>query len=390
MNQRELSEIRRRLNPEKRNPTILRGCYVSSEGRVISAFSQSFGNMPQEENEKYMALFKRGLSGAFGQNLHPVELTGEEGEVSPQQALLLSLCDTALTDEDGVNAFYERAIQHVLAVHADQAQSVEKQQAASNYLILLLHDGYDVPARDHNDEIDRENSFNVFHYILCAVCPVKQAKPALHYETADCVFHSRSSDWVVAAPELGFLYPAFEDGGANIHRALYYTRDAADPHAAFMDSVFGAGIGMTAPQQKETINAILEDALETECDLNMMQAMHETVTAMIEEQKADKQAQPLSFTPTDMKNVLADCGVSPDKSEAFAQACADAFGERAEIPAINLVAPRQFHVDTPSVSIRVDPEHRDLIETRIIDGKPYILVLADGEVEVNGVRTKVK
>ena len=53
-----------------------------------------------------------------------------------------------------------------------------------------------------------------------------------------------------------------------------------------------------------------------------------------------------------------------------------------------MVAPRQFSVSTPSVSIKVAPDRSDLIQTRVIDGKPYILVLADGDVEVNGVNVK--
>lgn len=385
MNQRELSEIRRRLNPEKRNPTLLRGCYVSAEGQVISTFTRSFGNMPNEENEKYMALFKRCLSGAFGQNLHLIDLTVGEG-VTPQQDLLLGLQESALTDEESIATFYQRAIQHVVDLHQRMAQSVDRQQAASNYLIALLHDGYDVPARNHNDEMDREQSMNVFHYILCCVCPVKQSKPALRYDTADSDFHSRSSDWVVAAPELGFLYPAFEDGGANVNRALYYTHDPADLHTVFLQNVFGAEPGMTAPQQKETFQAILEETLAEECGLDVVQAMHETVRGMMEEQKADKKAEPLAFTPQDVKNVLTDCGVSQEKAQAFETRCAETFGAQTEIPAVNMIAPRQFHVDTPSVSIRVDPERSDLIETRIIDGKPYLLVPVDGDVEVNGMK----
>lgn len=57
---------------------------------------------------------------------------------------------------------------------------------------------------------------------------------------------------------------------------------------------------------------------------------------------------------------------------------------------MNVVTPKQFKVDTPSVSIRVDPAHSDLIETRIIDGRCYVLVLADGDVQVNGVSVKFK
>ena len=38
MNQRDISEIRRRLNPDKRNPSLVRGCYVRPDGQVISTF----------------------------------------------------------------------------------------------------------------------------------------------------------------------------------------------------------------------------------------------------------------------------------------------------------------------------------------------------------------
>ena len=143
---------------------------------------------------------------------------------------------------------------------------------------------------------------------------------------------------------------------------------------------------MTAPQQKETFQAILEETLAEECGLDVVQAMHETVRGMMEEQKADKKAEPLAFTPQDVKNVLTDCGVSQEKAQAFETRCAETFGAQTEIPAVNMIAPRQFHVDTPSVSIRVDPERSDLIETRIIDGKPYLLVPVDGDVEVNGMK----
>ena len=52
MNPRDLSEIKRRLNPDKRNPTVIYGCYVGADGHVISDFAQPVVTMPQEENEK--------------------------------------------------------------------------------------------------------------------------------------------------------------------------------------------------------------------------------------------------------------------------------------------------------------------------------------------------
>ena len=37
------------------------------------------------------------------------------------------------------------------------------------------------------------------------------------------------------------------------------------------------------------------------------------------------------------------------------------------------------------MKIQVDPQRGDLVETRIIDGVGYVLIRAEGGVEVNGV-----
>ena len=388
MNPRDLAEIRRRLNPERRNPTVLRGCYVSCAGEVISTFAQPVYHLPAEENEKYMALFKRTLSGTPGQNLQEIDFSAAQVLDGAEHKLLSELRESGLTDEEAVSAFYERVIAYIRANGPADAQSVTEQQNASNYLILLLHDGYDISYRDANGETDAEQSTDVFSYILCCVCPVKQTKPALTYFTEDSGFHNRMADWVVSMPELGFLFPAYEEHSANIYRALYYSRDTANLHDDFIESVFGSEKPMPAPQQQETFQTVLQEALEEECSMDVIQAVHETVRTRLEEQKADKTAEPLRLTSTDVKEVLESCGVSMERAEAFRDRYADAFGAYTEIPAVNVVAPKQFKVTTPSVSIQVDPERSDLIETRVIDGRPYILVLADGDVEVNGVNVK--
>ena len=50
----------------------------------------------------------------------------------------------------------------------------------------------------------------------------------------------------------------------------------------------------------------------------------------------------------------------------------------------NIINNKQFLINTPDVSIKVNPERSDLIETRIIGGVKYILICADENVEVNG------
>ena len=59
------------------------------------------------------------------------------------------------------------------------------------------------------------------------------------------------------------------------------------------------------------------------------------------------------------------------------------------LSAANIVNTRQMEVRTPNVVIHVNPEFSDLVETRIIDGKKYILIRAEEEVELNGVSVQI-
>ena len=376
MNKKDIAEIKRRFNLERNNITCIRGCYVSSEGEVISSFTRSLVGMGQEEAEKYLAIFRRTLSGTQGQNLVDMEFPPEEILRSPEHQLLTLLKDSDLKDEDAVSAFFQQIISHV--------------HMADHYLILLLHDGYDIPHKKKDDGgYSNELSSEVFHYILCSVCPVKLTKPALTYDAGRSEFSSRDADWAVGAPDFGFLFPAFEERAANIYQALYYTRDTGDTHEDFVDAVFHIQPPMAAEVQKETFHALLQTTLQDECSYEVMQAVHDQVMEKMEEQKADKHAEPAKITKYDVTDALAECGVSAARMEAFNESYDRAFGERARLDAVNIASPRQFEVRTPSVVVKVNSDRSDLVETRIIDGHPYILIRADDGVEVNGVNVKV-
>lgn len=56
MNQKELSELRRRFRPEKSAISHIYGCYVNGSREIISYLDEPMGMMPQEEAEKYLGL----------------------------------------------------------------------------------------------------------------------------------------------------------------------------------------------------------------------------------------------------------------------------------------------------------------------------------------------
>lgn len=133
MNEKEISEIRRRFRPDKSNITHVRGCYVNERQEIVAAFDQSLALLPQEESENLLAVLRRTLAGTQGKNLIDMPFSTAQVVDSDEHRLLMALRDSALNDEDAINAFYEKVI--------------GAYRPEGTYLILLAYDTYDVPYR---------------------------------------------------------------------------------------------------------------------------------------------------------------------------------------------------------------------------------------------------
>ena len=131
MNKKDIAQIRRRLNPESQNPVVICGCYVNGQKNVVSAFRRSLISLPQSESEKYMQIFRRSLSGDVGRNLVPLTFPTDEVMGGATHARLIRLNQTALDDDEALNAFFDAIIAGT--------------RIEGNFLILVLHDTYDVP-----------------------------------------------------------------------------------------------------------------------------------------------------------------------------------------------------------------------------------------------------
>ncbi|MBQ8160933.1 MAG: DUF4317 domain-containing protein [Clostridia bacterium] len=389
MTQKDLGQIKKRLNPQKRNALMLRGCYVDPNGNVLTTFKQSVGLVPQEDLEKFILLFRKALSGTQGQNLHPITFSNDQVESDEAYGLLSALNQTELEDDAVAEKLFNSVIDSIREENRALAQSVDEQLNSYNHLILLLSDRFDAAYRHGDDPDDPEMRENTFRYVVCAVCPVVQGKEQLRYDAQEGRFHTFRPEWQVSAPEVGFMFPSFEQGSANIYQAMYYTKDQSDTHEEFLKRIFHADVIMPAQEQRESVANIIQTALQEECSMEVVQAVNEKVSELIQEQKEDKQAEPLQFTGKDVRRVLESAGVSEEKLQKVEDGMQQVFGESAEIPAVNMVPTREFKVKTPNVQIRVAPDHADLVTTKVIDGVKYIMILADGDVEVNGVNIAI-
>ncbi len=378
MNQKELQEIRRRFKPDKDSISFIYGCYVNPTGEIVSQMELSVGLMEPEEAELYLKLLKKALSGSLGRNLMDIEFTVKQVEESDEHKLLQALRLSHLRDENIRQMFFRRVIESV-------------NMGEDSYVILVASDAYDVPFKGNDDEIWEEGSSEVFDYIICCICPVKDAKASLRYFAEEKSFRGASSGHVLGTPELGFMFPAFDDRSANIYNALYYSRNLSEIHEEFIDGIFNTEkVPLSAGAQKNTFSEVLCESLGNECSLEVVKSVHGQIRERLQLHKESKDPEVPELYVEDVDDILKKSGVTDEKITSFDEVCRRQFGESTVMNPNNLIESKKFEMVTPEVKITVDPEFTYLIKTKEIDGSKYILIPVGEGVEVNGIDISIE
>lgn len=369
MIKQEISEIKKLLTQRNCSITRICGCYVDGEKNKKTEFRQAFLALPEEEMFKYFEILRKTLSGTLGKNLLTLEFPLASEEEGGTQEFLLRLRDSKLKDDALLEEFYDKII--------------STYEYVGNYLILLVHDAYDVPGKA-SDGLEMEDaSDEVYEYILACICPVELSKPGLSYNAEENTFQNRIRDWVVSLPETGFLFPAFHDRSSDIHSTLYYTKDAEELKESFVDQLLGCPLPLTAGSQKETFQALIEETLGETCDIEIVKNIHDTLAELVEEHK--EEPAPLILDKNEVKTILANSGVTNEKLQQFDRRYDETAGENTSLLAGNVMNARTFEVKTPDVVVKVSPDRTDLIETRNINGRDCLVIALDGNVVVNGI-----
>lgn len=376
MNKKEIAELRRRFKPDKANIGRVYGCFVNGKGEVVSYLDESVALLPQEEAEQYLALLKKVLSGTPGRNLIDIVFSNEQVLDSEEHRLLSALRDDK---PEARQRFYKAVI-----------DSLDLE--GSSYLILCANDAYDVPFRGVDDldraarHYDADRSDQVYRYFICAVCPVKDGKPALGYFAGENEFHTSLARQVVGAPELGFLFPAFDARTANIYNALFYSRKPEELHQDFIDGVFRTEPPLSAAEQKEGFEAALSEALD--CRLDLLRAVQDELKERVDAHNEAKEDEPLSVSAGDLAAILTENGATEKEAAAFRELFTRRFGTAALSPE-NLLDLRRFEVKAGDVTVHASQEQSWQVQTREIDGRKYILIPTDGGAELNGFAVKI-
>lgn len=371
MNKTEVTEIKKIFKKDDNGITRICGCYVDGEKNKRVELKEAFYSLPEEEMFKYVDIFRKTMSGTLGKNLMNMEFPmEEETNDDGKQKFMMKLVDSGLQDDALLDEFYDMVI--------------KTYEYTGNYLIVLIHTAYDIPSITADGIENEDASDYVYNFILCSICPVKLSKAGLCYNPENNSIEDCDRDWIVQAPANGFLFPAFNDRNTDIHSLLYYAKNADEVDIDFSYNLLGCTFPIPAKEQKETFHALVEESLGTTCDYEMVKNLHENLNEMIEENRENPE--PLELDKEDVKKILSSCGVSEEKIDVFGEKFTENIGEDQKLVADNIANLRKFEVRTPNVTIQVNPDRTDLVNTQIIDGVPCIVIECSDEVEVNGIR----
>lgn len=370
MNKREIAEIKKLFTKERCCINRLAGCYVDAEKNKVLKFREAFLSLPEEEMYKYLDIFRKALSGTIGKNLINMEFPLEQEMGEGTQKSLLALRDSGLQEDVILESFFDRII--------------ETWYHPENYLILLIHGSYDIPMKT-SDGLEMEDASEyVYDFVLCCLCPVALSKAGLCYNAETNSIEDRVRDWLVDMPEQAFLFPAFHDRNTDLHSLLYFSKNAKELCPEITEQLLGCVQPLPAVQQKESFQAVIEETLGEECVYDVVRNIHENLTEMLEENKDNPE--PLELDKTQVRKILQRSGAPEENMERFEERYDEEIGARMTVLANNISNTRKFEVKTPEVTVQASPECAELIETKVIDGVPCLVIPMTGDVEVNGIR----
>ena len=369
MDKKAINEIKKLIRPDSCIDRI-RGCYVDEEGSVIRELHDSIAAMEKESLEKYCEILRSALSGKPGRNLFNMEFPLEEESEGGRQQLLYRLQRSELKSDELLTIFFNKIVGNF--------------RCQTKYLILLVHGMYDVPAKSSDNVKMEDASDYVYPFLLCCICPVILAKEGLCYDEEACTFLDRNTSWAAQKPVCGFLFPAFNDRQSDIHSLLYYCRKEDERHEEISGELLGCELPLAESGQKELFRTMVEKTLGPDCSFEKVKNVSDAVSAFIEENKGGDE--PVRLEKEQMRRILHESGAEQDVLGDFDDAYDGLIGEGGALTAENLVDQTKFEVVSPSLKISVKAGMADMLRTRVIDGREYLMIPVTDELEVNGIR----
>ena len=242
MNIRDLSELKRIWKPGNLCCDRYAACYLDGKGGMAVQPARPLLAGPEEMIWKHMALVKKMLSGELENQILQVGLAGPVPEREGDAADVLERTRDCRLGEETLEEFFR-----LLA---------DGRPKEGPYELLVYHLSYDIPEKGM-DGADQGESDAVYEHVVCLLCPVKETKSVLGVEEGSLGMTRKNR--VVSAPELGFLWPAFDGRSEDRDAIVLYHADPGEAPQGFWQNTFGVGKFLTTAEIRQQMTRICQE-----------------------------------------------------------------------------------------------------------------------------------
>ena len=354
MKKSDMRELRKVVKSENSVVEKVWCCYVDTENNVFYEKMRRLSDMEEAERARHKDILTGVLSTAIGKKVFPAWLAEQNQD-------LVALKGLEWTDTEIFSSFRDSLLETYS--HLDP------------YYAIAGRVVYDVPTKTKDKAYTGESDM-VYTAMVFANCPAKLSGAELGVKDENIVELERR--WVVKRPELGFLYPSFDERGENRNEAALFGKDpAADNFITTLFSMKEQDIPASLEEQQERFEGLM-----TDLDVDMETAS--TLTKAIAERAAeDKESDEIEKAT--IRRCAADAGVDVTDFDEYYE---NNVGTT-KLTEAALVG-KSVTIETGDFKLNIPTEKSDLITTRKVDGVNCILIPVDGDIVVNGVKTSLK
>ncbi|WP_052654277.1 DUF4317 domain-containing protein [Planococcus massiliensis] len=389
MNNKDIADIRKRfkLDTDLLKIAEIYNVYIQGEAtEIFHEDSRSFSLLDREQQELFLASFKKVLGGKLDAKLFEVKfLPQEEGQADHTQRLLYEGLET----EDA--AEWQENMQRIAL------KMIEEKPFEKDMVITFIRGTYFKTTKREADEteINMRDEVYTTPFILGSMNQTELPKSSLVFDFAKKEFKSNILlDPVIklTSPVGGFLFPGFTDNAADVNHIVYSASKANKPDFQFIENVLNGDEIITAEEDKAVFEEIVKAVIGEEVNSRTLAGLYDEINLMLEvEKEAEKEEVEIPVLDTvEVTRVLKASGVkevSAEKVErAFQQVVEDKNYEMKASHVVPSYASKSIKINTKVAEIKISPQDLRYVKGVNYNGKRCILIEVEEDTMIEGFK----
>lgn len=389
MNNKDIADIRKRFKVDSDLLKIgdIYNVYIQQESsEIYHEESRSFSLLDREQQELFLANFKKVLGGKLDIKLFEVKFQAqEEGQKDHTQHLLYEGLESKEVAE------WKENMQQIAL------KMVQDVQYEKDIVITFIRGNYHKTTKRKSDEseMDFRDETYTTPFILSSMNQTELPKSSLVFDFMEKEFKSNILvDPVIklSSPIGGFLFPSFTDNAADINRILYSAGKTNKPDFQFIENVLNGDEIVTAEEDKAVFEEIVKAVIGDEVDSRTLAGVYDEINQMlvIEAESDDDDEETPMIDVKEVERVLKASGmkdISTEKVErAFQQVVEDKTYEMKASHIVPSYTSKSIKISTKVADIAINPQDLRYVKQVNYNGKRCVLIEVEEDTMIEGFK----